>query len=174
MKLSLSVFFVVAVLDCSVCFCIVCMCCCFYCSCSAVVNCTFLSLTQLQFLRVSAEIQSFCWYFFFPRTSLHVSALIFLICCHCVSMSMFPFSRRSCKASYLFLTVSRKVSVVTLSFRESTLCCVRVFLLTSLLFSFIFILSSTRWWSEAASAPLCTLTSYIDLLKFRFMQIWSI
>ena len=84
------------------------------------------------------------------------------------------FLRRSCRASYLFLTVSRKVSVVTLSFRKSTLYCVLVLLLTSLFFSFIFILSSTRWWSEAASAPLCSLTSCIDLLNFRPMQIWSI
>ncbi|KAK2181500.1 hypothetical protein NP493_394g01015 [Ridgeia piscesae] len=134
----------------------------------------FFSFLTCTLLRVSAEIQSFCWYFFFPRTSLHVLIHISLICCHCVSRSMFPSSRRSCSASYLFLTVSRKVSVVSLSFRKSTLYCVLVLLLTSLFFSFIFILASTRWWSEAASAPLCTLTSCIDLLNFRPMQIWSI
>ncbi|KAK2157297.1 hypothetical protein NP493_1886g00009 [Ridgeia piscesae] len=134
----------------------------------------FFSFLTCTFLRVSAEIQSFCWYIFFPRTSLHVLVHISLICCHCVSMSMFPSSRRSCRASYLFLTVSRKVCIVTLSFRKSTLYCVLVLLLTSLFFSFIFILASTRWWSEAASAPLCTFTSCIDLLNFRPMQIWSI
>ncbi|KAK2190215.1 hypothetical protein NP493_87g11017 [Ridgeia piscesae] len=103
----------------------------------------FFSFLTCTLLRVSAEIQSFCWYFFFPRTSLHVLVHISLICCHCVSMSMFPSSRRSCRASYLFLTVSRKVSVVTLSFRKSTLYCVLVLLLTSLFFSFIFILANT-------------------------------
>ncbi|KAK2139273.1 hypothetical protein NP493_6557g00002 [Ridgeia piscesae] len=79
----------------------------------------FFSFLTCTLLRVSAEIPSFCWYFFFPRTSLHVLVHISLICCHCVSMSMFPSSRRSCRASYLFLTVSRKVSVVSLSFRKS-------------------------------------------------------
>ena len=49
-----------------------------------------------------------------------------------------------------------------------------MFLLTPLCFSFIVILASTRWWSEAASAPLWTLTSGIDLLNFCPMQIWSI
>ncbi|KAK2173967.1 hypothetical protein NP493_840g01043 [Ridgeia piscesae] len=132
---------------------------------------SFFSFLTCTLLRVSAEIQSFCWYFFFPRTSLHVLVHISLICCHCVSMSMFPSSRRSCMASYLFLTVTRKVSVVTLSFRKSTMYCVLVLLLTSLFFSFIFILATTRWWSEAASAPLCTLTPCIDLLNFRPMQI---
>ena len=106
----------------------------------------FFSFLTCTLLRVSAEMQSFCWYSFFPRTSLHVLVHISLICCHCVSMSMlFPSSRRSCRASYLFLTVSRKVSVVSLSFRKSTLYCVLVLLLTSLFFSFIFIMASTRW-----------------------------
>ena len=103
----------------------------------------FFSFLTCTLLRVSAEIQSFCWYFFFPRTSLHVLVHISLICCHCVSMSMFPSSRRSCRASYLFLTISRRVSVVSLSCRKSTLYCVLVLLLTSLFFSFIFILAST-------------------------------
>ena len=87
----------------------------------------FFSFLTYTLLTVSTEIQSVCWYFFFPRTSLHVLVHISLICCHCVSMSMFPSSRRSCRASYLLLIVSRKVSVVTLSFRKSTLYCVLVY-----------------------------------------------
>ena len=134
----------------------------------------FFSFPTCTLLTVSAEIQSFCWYFFFSRTSLHVLVHISLICCHCVSMSMFPSSRRSCRTSYLFLLVSRKVSVVTLSFRKSTLYCVLVLLLTSLFFSFVFVLARTRWWSEAGSARLRTLTYCNDLLNFRPMQIWSI
>ena len=134
----------------------------------------FLSFRTCTLLTVSAVIQSLCWYFLFPRTSLHVLVHISLICCHCVSMSMFPSAGRSCRALCLFLTVTQKVSVVSLSFRKSTLYCVLVLLLTSLFFSLIVILASIRWWSEAASAPLCTLTSCIDLLYFRPMQIWSI
>ena len=101
-----------------------------------IVNCTFLFLPHLHCVDSVCrnEIQSCYWYFVFLRTSLHVLVLISLICCHCVSMSMFPYSRRSCRASYLFLTVSRKVFVVTLSFRKSTLYGVLVLLLTSLLF----------------------------------------
>ena len=134
----------------------------------------FFSFLICTLLTVSAEIQCFCWYFFFPRTSLHVLVHNSLICCHCVSMSMFPSSKRSYRASFFSHCKSEKVSVVTLSFRKSTLYCVLMLFLTSLFFSFIFILASTRWWFEAAFAPLCTLTSCIDLLNFRPMQIWSI
>ena len=102
---------------------------------------------------MSAEIQCFYWYFFFPRTSQHVLVHISLICCHCMPMSPFPSSRRSCRDSYLFLIVCRKDSVVTLSFRKSTLYCVLVLLLTSLFFRSIFILASTKWWFEATYAP---------------------
>ena len=161
---SMKFFFVCfyAVLDCSVCLCIHFLCCCFYCSRSVIV-CTFpfLAFLNCTLLTVSAEIQSFCWYFFFPRTSLQVLVHISLICCHCVSMFILPSSRRSCRA------VSRNVSVVTLSLRKSALYCVLVLLLTSLFYSFILILASTRWWSETASAPLSTLTSCIDFLNVR-------
>ena len=134
----------------------------------------FFSFLTCTLLTVPAEIQSFCWYIFFPRPSLHVLVHISLICCQYVARYMFPSSGRSCRTSYLVLIVSRKVSIVTLSFRKSTLFCVLVLFCVSLFVSFIFILASTRWWSEAASAHLCTLTSCIDLLNFRPMQIWSI
>ena len=134
----------------------------------------FLFLPQVHFVDSVCRNPVFLLVFFFPRTSLHVLVQTSLICCQCVSMSMIPSSSRSCRTSYLFLTVSRKVSVVALSFRKSTLYCVLVLLLTYLFFSFIFILASTRWWSDAASAPLCTITSCIGLLNFRPMQIWSI
>jgi len=54
-------------------------------------------------------------------------------------------------------------------FMKSTLYLV---LVTSFFFSFI--LASTSWWSEATSAPVCNLTSCIDLLNFCRMQIWLI
>ena len=95
-------------------------CCCFWCSRSAVVNCTFFSFLNATLL-LSTESQSCCWYFFFPRTSLHVLIHISLICCHCVSMPIFPSSRRSCRASYLFLIVSRKVCVSKLVLTKSDL-----------------------------------------------------
>ena len=146
----------------------------FCCSRSAVVNGTFLFLPQLHFLVSICRNPVFSLVFLLSHNFAACSVHISLICCRCVSMSLFPSSGISCSASYLFLTVSRKVFLVNLSFRKSTLYCVLVFLLTSLFFSFIFIVASTRWWSEAASAPLCTLTSCIYFLNFRPMQIWSI
>ena len=61
-----------------------------------------------------------------------------------------------------------------LSFRKSTLCRILVLLLSSLFFSFIFNLASTRWRSDDAYATLCARTSCFDLLNFRTMQISSI
>ena len=89
-------------------------------------------------------------------------------------MSMFSSSRRSCRTSYIFLIVNRNVSVTSQSFRKSTLYLVLVLLFIYLFFSFIFTLARNRLWSEAVSAPLCTLRSCIDLLNFCPVQIWSI
>ena len=70
---------------------------------------TFFSFLKCTLVIVSAEFLLLI--LLFPRTLLHVLVHISLICCHCVSMSMFHSSRRSCSASYLFLIVSLKVSV---------------------------------------------------------------
>ena len=81
--------------------------CCFCCSFSAALH--FPSFLTSTVLIMSTEIHSLCCYFLFPSTSMHVLIHISLIlCCRCLSMSMYP----SSKASYLFLTVSQKVSVV--------------------------------------------------------------
>ena len=123
----------------------------------------FFSFLICTLLIVSAEIHSLFWHFCFPRISLHG-----------VSMFIFSSQRRPCRGSYLLLIVSRNVSVTSLSFRKSTLYFVLVLLFISLFFSFSFILASNRWWSESVSAPLCTLTSCIDLRNFCPIHIWLI
>ena len=134
----------------------------------------FFSFLTCNFLIVSTEIQSLCCLFFFPSTSSHVLVHVFFRHSQCGFTSMFSLSRRSCNVSYLLLSVSLSVSILSLSFRNSTLYLVLFFHFSTLLFSFNFSFVSTRWWSEAASAPLCTLTSCIDLLNFWLIQIWSI
>ena len=61
----------------------------------------------------------------------------------------------------------------SLSFRESTLYLVLV-LLSANLRNFNWSFLTTRWWSDAVSAPLFTRTSNRDLLNFCPMQMWSI
>jgi len=90
---------VYAVLDCSVCLWIIFLCCCFCYWCSAVVKCTFLFLPQLHFVHVQCLQKSSFFvsvsYFFAVCAGLHLLELLPL----CMSMSTFPSSRRSCKAS---------------------------------------------------------------------------
>ena len=78
------------------------------------------------------------------------------------SMSMFSSSRRSCKASYLLLILSRNVSVTSLSFRTSTLYLVLMLLFISLSSS----ASSSFYPAKDGGLRL--------FLNFCPIQIWSI
>ena len=87
---------------------------------------------------------------------------------------MFSSSSSSCNVSYLLLSVSLNVSILPFDFQEFHIMSCSIFPLSTLLFGFNFSFVSTRWWYETASAPLCTLTSCIDLLNFGLIRIWSI
>ena len=110
-------------------------------------------------LIVSTEIKSLCCVFFFPITSSHVLVRVFFIHSQCGFTSMVSSSRRSCNASYCLSGIPHYILFYSSAFQ-----------LLSFNFSFV----STRWWSEAASAPLSTLTYCIDILLVWLMQIWSI
>jgi hypothetical protein len=69
---------------------------CFYLSfsCSVYVQCSFLIFSFL--MTVSEEVHSLCWVLFFPRTSSRISSQCFMLCFHCVLMSVSLSSVSSC------------------------------------------------------------------------------
>ena len=124
---------------------------------------------------VFEEIHSLCWFFFFPRTSSHVSSQSVMLCSHCVSMLVSLSSINSCrgwnrlerlilKSVYVYLLLSSP----SLNFFRALLL-ILVYLLSRSLTAV-----TSRWLSEETSAPLITRTSRHDLLNFWLIQMWSI
>ena len=126
----------------------------------------FFSFLTCNLLIVSTEIQSLCCLFFFPSTSSHVLVHVFFIHSQCGFTSMFSSSRKSCNVSYLLLSVSLPVSILSLSFKNS-LYLILFFRFSTLLFSFNFSFVSTRWYLRL-HLPLCVLLhlNCINLLNF--------
>ena len=123
---------------------------------------------------MSAEIHSFCWVFFLPRTSSHVSCQSFLQCSHCVSMSVSSSSVSSCSSLNLLERLIWKAACLSLFLSSPTLYHVSVLLALVNLLRRSLVVVIRRWWSDDTLAPLISCTSPHDFLNLWLMHMWLI
>ena len=135
----------------------------------------FLFLLSSILSSVPTVIHSLWWCFFWPRTSWHVETIASLIPFQLLSMVVPSPLSRSWKAWNLLLRAMLNSLSLSASRRKAVLnFCDVVRAIVQCFLSFSFILATSKWWSDAISAPLLVLTSSIVLLNFLLMQIWSI
>ena len=109
--------------------------------------------------KVSTEIHSFCCGVLGPTTSWQVDVHVSFMFCHCLFRSVSS-SSSSCSIWNLLVSFNLYSSLVCASFRKLTLYFFRfTAVYIRFFFSFSFSMATSRWWSDAASAPLFTLTS---------------